>query len=187
MNIHRRHIFPSSETHSHRTACENSHSQGDGESNPQETEETHSLRPPTFSNREKTDAKQKQGDNSQACTVLSLFSQKLGRTAMQQTTKEQIQDSQSISFSGTVLTRTIMTTLIMALISAGLVFWLMASTAAAPHRWSPETSGARSDPVLPSSGETVILSGPKTDPLQLPSVFTAAPHQTFIKCHLYSV
>ncbi len=41
------------------------------------------LRPPTFSNREKTDAKQKQGDNSQACTVLSLFSQKLGHTAMQ--------------------------------------------------------------------------------------------------------
>lgn len=41
------------------------------------------LRPPTFSNREKTDAKQKQGDNSQAHTVLSLFSQKLGHTAMQ--------------------------------------------------------------------------------------------------------
>lgn len=34
------------------------------------------LRPPTFSNREKTDAKQKQGDNSQTCTVLLLFSQK---------------------------------------------------------------------------------------------------------------
>lgn len=34
------------------------------------------LRPPTFSNREKTDAKQEQGDNSQACTVLLLFSQK---------------------------------------------------------------------------------------------------------------
>lgn len=90
-------------------------------------------------------------------------------------------------FQGTVLTRTIMTTLIMALILAGLVFWLMAPTAAAPHRWSPEASGARSDPVLPSSGETMILSAPKTDPLQLPSVFTAAPHQTFIKCHLYSV
>lgn len=34
------------------------------------------LWPPTFSNREKTDAGQKQGDNSQARTVLSLFSQK---------------------------------------------------------------------------------------------------------------
>lgn len=41
------------------------------------------LRSPTFSNRDKTDAEQKQGDNSQASTVLSLFSQKLGHTAMQ--------------------------------------------------------------------------------------------------------
>lgn len=41
------------------------------------------LRPPTFLNREKTDVKQKQGDNSQACTVLLLFSQKLSHTAMQ--------------------------------------------------------------------------------------------------------
>lgn len=32
-------------------------------------------------------------------------------------------------------------TLITALILAGLVFWLMA--AAAPHRWSPETSGSQ--------------------------------------------
>lgn len=59
--------------------------------------------------------------------------------------------------------------------------------AAARHRWPPETSGDRSDPVLPSSGETVILSAPKKCPSQLPSVFTAASHQTFIKCHLYSV
>lgn len=78
-------------------------------------------------------------------------------------------------------------TLIMALILARLVFWLMAPTALALHRWSPETSGTRSDPVLPSSGETMILSALKKCPLQLPSVFTAALHQTFIKCHLYSV
>ncbi len=58
-----------------------------------------------------------------------------------------------------------MTTLIMALISAGLVFWLMAPTAVALHRWSPETSGARSDPVLPSSGDTMILSAPKKVPV----------------------
>lgn len=56
-------------------------------------------------------------------------------------------------------------TLIMALILAGLVFWLMAPTAAALHRWSPETSGARSDPVLPSSGETMILSAPQKVPI----------------------
>lgn len=85
-----------------------------------------------------------------------------------------------------------MTTLIVAFILARLVFWLMALTAVALHRWSPETSGARSDPVLPSSGTTMILSAHKKKkkkerPLQLPSVFTAAPHQTFIKCHLYSV
>lgn len=61
-------------------------------------------------------------------------------------------------------------TLIMALILAGLVFWLMAPTAVALHRWSPETSGARSDPVLPSSGEMMILSAPIKCPLQLPSV-----------------
>lgn len=155
------------------------------------------LRPPTFSNRDKTDAKQKQGDNSQARTVPLADSHKSsGRAAMQQkNTNSPIQDSQSVSFSGTVLTRTIMTTLITALISARLVFWLMAPTAVAPHRWSPRTSGVRSDPVLPSSGETMILSAPpprpsptpKKCPLQLPSVFTAAWHQTFIKCHLYSV
>lgn len=103
------------------------------------------------------------------------------------TQNRHIQNSQSVSFSGTVLTRTITTSLITALISAGLVFWLMAPTAVAPHRWSRGTSGARSDPVLPSSGATVILSAPKKCPSQLPSVFTAAPHQTFIKCHLYSV
>lgn len=34
-------------------------------------------------------------------------------------------------------------TLITALILAGLVFWLMAPTTAAPHRWSPETSGSQ--------------------------------------------
>lgn len=86
-------------------------------------------------------------------------------------------------------------TLITALILAGLVFWLMAPTAVAPHRWSPETSGARSDPVLLSSGGDDDSISPPTPtpapqkkcPLQLPSVFTAAPHQTFIKCHLYSV
>lgn len=122
------------------------------------------LRPPTFSNREKTDAKQKQGDNSQACTVLLLFSQKHRHAAMQKTTKEQNQNSQRISLSGTALTRTTMTTLITALILAGLVFWLMVATPVVLHRWSPETSGGRSDPVLPSSGETVILSAPQKAP-----------------------
>lgn len=76
-------------------------------------------------------------------------------------------------------------TLIMALILAGLASWLMAPTAVALHRPASETSGTRSDPVLPSSGETI--SPPKKCLVQLPSVFTAAPHQTFIKCHLYSV
>lgn len=71
---------------------------------------------------------------------------------------EQIQDSQCFSVSGTVLARTIMTTLITTLILAGLVFWLTALTPAVLHRWSLETSGVKSDPVLPSSGETMILS-----------------------------
>lgn len=58
-----------------------------------------------------------------------------------------------------------MTTLIMALILARLVLWLMAPTAVALYRWSPESSGARFDPVLPSSGETIILSAPKKAPV----------------------
>lgn len=118
------------------------------------------LRPPTFSNREKTDAKQKQGDNSQS----SHCSHKSWATL--QCSKPQTgRSKKSISFSGTVLTRTIMTTLIMSLISVGLVFWLMAPTAMVLHRWSPEASGASFDPVLPSSGETMILSAPKKAPV----------------------
>lgn len=62
-----------------------------------------------------------------------------------------------------------MTTLIVAFILARLVFWLMALTAVALHRWSPETSGARSDPVLPSSGTTMILSAHKKKKKRAPA------------------
>lgn len=80
-------------------------------------------------------------------------------------------------------------TLITALILAGLVFWLMASTTAAPHRWSPETSGSQiwPRPALMWGDDDSISPPKKKCPVQLPRVFTAAPHQTFIKCHLYSV
>lgn len=44
-------------------------------------------------------------------------------------------------------------TLITVLITAALVFGLMAPTAPSLHRWSPEASGARSDPVSLSSGK----------------------------------
>lgn len=62
--------------------------------------------------------------------------------------------------------------------------------------WEPALT-----PSCPHLGETVILSArrkrkrkkkegggkEKVPTAQLPRVFTAAPHQTFIKCHLYSV
>lgn len=66
----------------------------------------------------------------------------------------------------------------------------------------PGPLGAGYDPVLPSSGGDSDSISPlkkkeegkkkrkreeKVATAQLPSVFTAAPHQTFIKCHLYSV
>lgn len=94
----------------------------------------------------------KQGDNSQARRLVSLFSQKLDHTATPFATDGQIPRLTKHLIFRDGVNRNNYDTLITALILAGLVFWLMAPTAGALHRWSPETSGARSDPVLLSTG-----------------------------------
>lgn len=116
------------------------------------------LRPQTFYKGDKTDAEKNQEENSQACTIPSLFSQK-ARThcsaVKPQTGSSKTHKGSQFQWSvnknnydksdyGFDLGR------------AGVL--VNGPTAVAQHRWSPETSGARSDPVLPSSGQTMILS-----------------------------
>lgn len=157
------HVFPPTRHIPGSQSCENSHSHRDGDRNPHETEETRSFKASNFLFfPPPAETKQMQSRNKETIHRRSHSSRcshrKLrphrgevhGKQADPRLTKRLIfRDSVNKNNYDTLIT---------ALILAGLVFWLMAPTAAAPHRWSPETSGARSDPVLPSCGETMILS-----------------------------
>lgn len=118
------------------------------------------LRPQTFSKGDKTDAEKNQEENSQACPFPSPFSQKVRThctTVKPQTGSSKTHKGSQFQWSvnknnydksdyGFDLSQ------------AGVL--VNGPTAVAQHRWSPETSGARSDPVLPSCGQKMILSSP---------------------------
>lgn len=149
--------------------------------NPQGLKKPTTLRPSNFL---QTERKQTQSRNIETIHRLAVLTKRLGHTAMQQITKTQIQHLQNIYISRTVLTRTIMTTPIMALISA----W----AGVLPNR--VDCSWLHTGGLLRPLQPDLTLSCPHLGkrqvfqrPLQLPGVFTAVPHQTFIKCHLYSV
>lgn len=142
-------LFPLQDTSPARSPVRTLHSHRDGDRNPHETEETCSFKASNFLFfvLPPAETKQMQSRNKETIHRRSQSSRcshrKLrphrgevhGKRADPRLTKRLIfRDSVNKNNYNTLIT---------ALILAGLVFWLMAPTTAAPHRWSPETSGSQ--------------------------------------------
>lgn len=107
-------FFPLQDTSPARSPVRTLHSHRDGDRNPHETEETRSFKASNFlffplqlrQNRCKAETRRQ---FTGAHSPLAVLTESFDRTAAKSTANRRIQDSQSVSFSGTVLTRTIMT------------------------------------------------------------------------------